>query len=51
MSLKIRSHLDFFPQTLGAVSDKHGENFHQDIAVIIKQYRGKRSIDTPTNFC
>ncbi|UYV69584.1 hypothetical protein LAZ67_6004025 [Cordylochernes scorpioides] len=33
MSLKIHflhSHLDFFPDNLGAVSDEHGERFHQD---------------------
>jgi hypothetical protein len=24
-------HLDFFPENLGAVSDKHGEWFHWDI--------------------
>ncbi|UYV82677.1 hypothetical protein LAZ67_22000521 [Cordylochernes scorpioides] len=32
MSLKIHflhSHLDFFPDNLGAVSDEHGERFHQ----------------------
>ena len=31
MSLKIHilhSHLDFFPENLGAVSDEHGERFH-----------------------
>jgi hypothetical protein len=34
ISLKVHfldSHLDFFPQNLGAVSDEHGERFHQDI--------------------
>ena len=34
ISLKIHfldSHLDFFPTNLGAVSDKHGEHFHQEI--------------------
>ena len=34
MSLKIHlldSHLDFFPENLGSVSDEHGERFHQDI--------------------
>jgi hypothetical protein len=33
MSLKIHfleSHLDFFPENLGEVSDEHGERFHQD---------------------
>ena len=37
MSLKIHflhSHLDFFPANLGAVSDEHGERFHQDIATM-----------------
>ena len=32
--LKIRfleSHLDFFLENLGQVSDEHGERFHQDI--------------------
>jgi hypothetical protein len=32
MSLKVYflgSHLDFFPENLGAVSDEHGERFHR----------------------
>ena len=44
MSLKIHfldSHLDFFPANLGAVSDEHGEKFHQIIAAIEKRYQGK----------
>jgi hypothetical protein len=46
MSLKIhflQSHLDLFPGNLGAVSDEHGERFHQDIASIEKRYQGKWS--------
>ena len=42
MSLKIHflhSHLDFFPANLGAVSDEHGERFHQDIATMEKPYQ------------
>ena len=34
MSLKIHflhSHLNFFPPNVGAVSDEHGETFHQDM--------------------
>ena len=33
MSLKMHlfSHLNFFPLNCGAVSDEHGERFHQDI--------------------
>ena len=36
MSLKIliNSHLAFFPENLGAVSDEHGDRFHIDISVI-----------------
>lgn len=44
MSLKIHfldSHLDFFPENLGAVSDEHGERFHKEIATIEKRYKGK----------
>ncbi|GBM57927.1 hypothetical protein AVEN_206000-1 [Araneus ventricosus] len=36
MSLKLHvfdSHPNFFPQNLGAISDEHGERFHQDIYV------------------
>ncbi|UYV76875.1 LAMA2 [Cordylochernes scorpioides] len=42
MSLKIHflhSHLDFFPENLGAVSDEHGERFHQDISSMEKRYQ------------
>ncbi|GBL88376.1 hypothetical protein AVEN_103032-1 [Araneus ventricosus] len=34
MSLKVHflySHLDYFPETLGEVSEEQGERFHQDI--------------------
>ena len=44
MSLKIyflHSHLNFFPENLGAVSDEHGERFHQDLAKFEQRYRGK----------
>jgi len=44
MSLKIHflhSHLDFFPERSGAVSDENGERFHQDISSVEKRYRGK----------
>jgi len=44
MSLKIHfleSHLDFLPENLGEVSDKHSERFHQDILSMEKRYQGK----------
>jgi hypothetical protein len=44
MSLKIhflQSHLDFFQENLGEMSEKHGEIFHQDIMGMEKLYQGK----------
>lgn len=44
MSLKIHlldSHLEFFPNNCDAVSDKYGERFHQNIAIMEKRYREK----------
>ena len=46
MILKIHfleSHLDFFPENLGEVSDEHGERFHQDILAMEKQYQSNRT--------
>ena len=40
MSVRIHileSHLDFFPENLGEVSDEHCERFHQDITAMEKQ--------------
>jgi hypothetical protein len=47
MSLKVHfldSHLDFFPENLGTVSNEHGERFHQDIYNMEKRYQGKWSL-------
>jgi len=44
MFLKIHmlhSHLDFFPDNCGMVSDEHAECFHQEIATMEKGYQGK----------
>ena len=44
MSLKIHflhSHLSFFPENLGAVSDEQGERFHQDIRTMEIRYQGR----------
>ena len=43
MSLKmhfLHSHLDFFPENLGAVNDEQGERFHQDIQAMEERYKG-----------
>ena len=45
MSLKVHvlhSHLEFFWQNLGDVSDEHGERFHPDISVMERRFKGKR---------
>lgn len=54
MSLKIHlldSHLDFFPENLGAVSDEHGERFHQDISVMESRYQGRWSAAMLADYC
>jgi hypothetical protein len=54
MSLKVHSldsHLDFFPENLGAVSDEHGERFRQEISNIRKRYQGKWSLSMLADYC
>lgn len=54
MSLKmhfLHSHLDFFPKILGAVSDKHGERFHQDTVTMETRYEGKYNLNMMGNCC
>jgi hypothetical protein len=44
MSLKIHflhSHLNFFPQNFGAVSDEQGKRFPQDKLTMEKRYQGR----------
>jgi hypothetical protein len=36
----LKSHLDFFPENCGSVSDEYGETFHQDTATIEGRYKG-----------
>ena len=54
VSLKIHfleSHLDFFPENLGEVSDEHGERFHQDILAMEKWYQGKWTSSMLADYC
>ncbi|GBN45433.1 hypothetical protein AVEN_183448-1 [Araneus ventricosus] len=47
MSLKVHfldSHLDNFPENLGAVSEEQGERFHQDIKEMERRYQGKWNV-------
>ena len=43
-------HLDFFPDNMGAVSDEHGERFHQEISQP-KRYSGKWSPNMHADYC
>jgi len=54
MSLKIHflhAHLDFCPENCGAMSDEHGERFHQDISLIEKRYQGKWNCVMLSDYC
>jgi hypothetical protein len=54
MSLKIHfldSHLDFFPDDLGTVSEKHGERFHQDIFALERGYQRQTSARMLPDYC
>jgi len=43
--------LDFFPENCGAVSDEHGERFHQDISSMEKRYQGKWNCAMLADYC
>ncbi|KAJ8666384.1 hypothetical protein QAD02_008046 [Eretmocerus hayati] len=54
MSLEIHMldcHQDFFPENLGAVSDEHGERFHQDIAVSESRYNSHWGVNMLADYC
>ena len=54
LSLKthfLHSHLDSFQINCGAVSDKHGECFHQDISVMEVTYMGKWGAAILADYC
>ena len=54
MSMKIHflsSHLDFFPENCGSVSDEHGEGSHQDIAAMEGRYKEKWSASMLADYC
>jgi hypothetical protein len=45
------SHLDLFPENLGTVSNEHGEQFHQEISTMEKQYQGEWSSSMLAEYC
>ena len=54
MSVKIHflhSHLDFFPENLGAVSEEQGERFHQDVKNMERKYQGRWNKNMLADYC
>ncbi|GBN15807.1 hypothetical protein AVEN_171056-1 [Araneus ventricosus] len=54
MSLKLHvlgSHLNFFPQNLSAISDEHGQRFHQDISMFEKRFSGRWNRSMLAEYC
>ena len=54
MSIKIHflfSHMDRFPENLGAVSDEQGERFHQDIKTVEQRYQGRWDSHMMAGYC
>ncbi|GBN46008.1 hypothetical protein AVEN_107081-1 [Araneus ventricosus] len=37
----LHSHIDYFPENLGAYSEEQGERFHQDVRDIERRYQGR----------
>ncbi|GFU20210.1 uncharacterized protein TNCV_3393351 [Trichonephila clavipes] len=54
MSIKVHflhSHLDYFPENLGAVSEEQGERFHQDIKEMERRYQGRWNVNMMADYC
>ena len=47
----LHSHLNFFADNCGMVSDELGERFHQEIATMEKRYQGKQSNSMLADYC
>lgn len=54
MSIKLHflnSHLDKFPENLGALSDEQGERFHQDLMMMEERYQGRWDKNMMADYC
>ncbi|GFX95346.1 uncharacterized protein TNCV_849361 [Trichonephila clavipes] len=47
----LHSHLDYFPENLGAVSEEQGERFHQDIKEMERRYQGLWNVNMMADYC
>jgi hypothetical protein len=43
--------IGLFPENLGAVSEEHGERFHQDIKEIERRYQGQWNVNMMGDYC
>jgi hypothetical protein len=54
MSIKMHflsSHLDYFPDNCGDLSEEQGERFHQDIRVMEEMYHGRWDVSMLADYC
>jgi len=54
MNLKIHflnSHLDYFPDNLGAESEEQGERFHLDMKIMEERYKGHWGASMMPDYC
>lgn len=54
MSIKLHflhSHLDYFPENLGEVSEEQGERFHQDMKEMEHRYQGRWDMSMMADYC
>lgn len=54
MSLKLHflfSHLDYFPENVGAFSEEMGERFHQDFKKKERHYQGRWDVRMMADYC
>lgn len=54
MSIKVHflhSHLNYFPENLGDVSEEQGERFHQDIKDMETRYQGRWDVAMMADYC
>ncbi|GFU53718.1 uncharacterized protein TNCV_5048201 [Trichonephila clavipes] len=54
MSVKVHflhTHLDYFPENLGAVSEEQGERFHQDIKEMERRYQCRWNVNMMEEYC
>ncbi|GBN26839.1 hypothetical protein AVEN_255607-1 [Araneus ventricosus] len=47
----LHSHIDYFPENLGAYSEEQGERFHLDVRDNESRYQGRWDVNMLTDYC